>query len=87
MKDFFQNEKPDLVIDCIDNIDAKTALVAYCFMERIPILSSCGAGMKSDPTRIRFGDLSEISNDDLARALRKNLKKLGIRKGITVIYS
>lgn len=50
---FFKDQsKPDYVIDCIDNIDAKTALIAYCCKNQIKIVSSCGAGMKADPTRL-----------------------------------
>lgn len=51
IKDFF-TQTPDYVVDCIDNIDAKTALVAYCVKNGIKIIVCCGAGMKCDPTRL-----------------------------------
>ena len=43
---------PDYVVDCIDNLDAKTALVEECLKRKIKIISSGGAGMRADPTRI-----------------------------------
>lgn len=49
---FFEEDKPDYVIDCIDNIDAKIALITYCVKNQIKIIVCCGAGMKCDPTRI-----------------------------------
>lgn len=46
---------PDYVIDCIDNIDSKVELLAYCHSHKIPVFSSLGAGAKSDPSRIQIG--------------------------------
>lgn len=56
---FFGEEKPDYVIDCIDNIDAKIALITHCVKNQIKIIVCCGAGMKCDPTRIQIRDISE----------------------------
>ncbi|CAD8157729.1 unnamed protein product [Paramecium pentaurelia] len=84
---FFEEDKPDYVIDCIDNIDAKIALITYCVKNQIKIIVCCGAGMKCDPTRIQIRDISESQNDDLARAIRMRLKKLDIRTGFNVVYS
>lgn len=44
---------PDYVIDCIDNIDSKVDLLAYCHQRKIPVFSSLGAAAKSDPSRIQ----------------------------------
>ena len=55
----FLEGKPDYVIDCIDNIGAKVALLAYCVRNKLKVISSCGAGMKADPTRIQIRDISE----------------------------
>ena len=41
---------PTFVIDCIDNIDAKIALIAYCHHNKVKVVSCCGAGLKADPT-------------------------------------
>jgi tRNA A37 threonylcarbamoyladenosine dehydratase len=75
------------VIDCIDNIDSKTALVAMCYKRGQPIIVSGGAGMKNDTTRLQLRDISECKNDDLISSLRKKLAKMGIRKGVLVAHS
>ncbi|EGR30207.1 hypothetical protein IMG5_137960 [Ichthyophthirius multifiliis] len=77
----------DYVVDCIDNIDAKVALLAYCKNNNKKVISSMGAGMKSDPTRVQIRDISETTYDDLSRAVRIKLKKLGITNGIKVVLS
>lgn len=51
------------------------------------MISSCGAGMKCDPTRIQIGDLNKTRDDALARAIRLKLKSKGISKGINVVFS
>ena len=61
---------PDYVLDAIDNIDTKVALLAACKARGIPVLCSAGAGAKADPTRLRIVDVSESSIDPLARAVR-----------------
>ncbi|KAJ9076668.1 hypothetical protein DSO57_1023993 [Entomophthora muscae] len=78
---------PDLVLDCIDNIKTKVELLKYCHDNNIPVVSSMGAGAKADPTRIQISDISETSEDPLARAVRQLLKKSGIPAGIPVVYS
>jgi tRNA A37 threonylcarbamoyladenosine dehydratase len=55
--------KPDFVIDCIDNIETKTALLKYCHERSIKVLCSGGAGMKCDPTKIKIRDISRTSFD------------------------
>jgi tRNA A37 threonylcarbamoyladenosine dehydratase len=75
------------VIDCIDNIDAKTNLVAMCFNRKQKLMVSGGAGMKNDVTRIQIRDISETKNDELMTALRRRLGKLGIKKGVMVAHS
>jgi tRNA A37 threonylcarbamoyladenosine dehydratase len=56
-------------------------------MKKIPVVSSMGAGGKFDPTRIVISDISETTNCSLARILRKRLHRLGIRDGVTAVYS
>lgn len=51
-KFFVGDKQPSYVVDCIDNIDAKAELLAYCKNNKIRVISSMGAGMKADPTRI-----------------------------------
>ncbi|KAG2483870.1 hypothetical protein HYH03_017267 [Edaphochlamys debaryana] len=80
--------RPDFVIDAIDNIDTKVALVAACHRRGLPCLSVAGAGAKADPTRLKFVDVSESSIDPLARALRLKLRKdHGIPGGVPVLLS
>ncbi|EPS39681.1 hypothetical protein H072_6516 [Dactylellina haptotyla CBS 200.50] len=81
------DDEPDWVVDAIDNIDTKVDLLAYCHEQRIPVISSMGAGCKSDPTRILVGDISETTEDPLSKSTRRKLRQRGIATGITVVYS
>ncbi|KAI1760303.1 ubiquitin-protein ligase molybdopterin-converting factor [Hypoxylon sp. FL1150] len=80
-------QKPDYVVDAIDNIDTKVALLKYCHDHKLPVISSMGAGCKSDPTRIMVGDIGTSTDDGLSRSTRRRLKLLGITKGIPTVYS
>lgn len=79
--------KPDYIVDAIDNIDSKVALLAYCHKNNLPVISSMGAGCKSDPTRIFVGDISSSTEDPLSRSTRRRLRALGVASGIPVVYS
>ncbi|XVF88444.1 hypothetical protein PTKIN_Ptkin19aG0051600 [Pterospermum kingtungense] len=79
---------PDFVLDCIDNIDTKVALLAACIRRGLKVLSAMGAGARADPTRIRIADLRESTNDPLSRAVRHRLRKeYSIEGGIPVVFS
>ncbi|XP_048230803.1 tRNA threonylcarbamoyladenosine dehydratase isoform X2 [Ricinus communis] len=79
---------PDFVLDCIDNIDTKVALLAACVRRGLKVLSATGAGARADPTRIRVADLKESTNDPLSRSVRHRLRKdYGIDGGIPVVFS
>jgi len=80
-------QAPDYVIDAIDNIDSKVALLQHCHKHNIPVISSMGAGCKSDPTRIFIGDISSSAEDPLSRSTRRRLRSLGIPHGIPCVYS
>ncbi|TDZ61963.1 tRNA threonylcarbamoyladenosine dehydratase [Colletotrichum sidae] len=80
-------QKPDYVVDAIDNIDTKVALLKYCHDNKIPVISSMGAGAKGDPTRVNVGDIGASTDDGLSRATRRKLKLLGVTSGIPVVYS
>ncbi|KUI55977.1 tRNA threonylcarbamoyladenosine dehydratase 2 [Cytospora mali] len=80
-------QKPDFVVDAIDNIDTKVALLKYCHDHQIPVISAMGAGCKSDPTRIIVGDISTTTDDGLSRATRRRLKLQGVTTGIPAVYS
>ena len=67
--------KFDYVVDAIDNVRAKAALIAYCRNKRIPIITAGGAGGRRDPTCIRVDDLSRTQQDALASKVRALLRK------------
>lgn len=79
--------EPDYVIDAIDNIDSKVALLNYCHKRKIRVISSMGAGCKSDPTRILIGDISTSTDDPLSKSTRRRLRALGVKDGIPVVFS
>lgn len=78
---------PDYVVDAIDTVAPKMALIKYCMERRIPIVSSMGAGGRIDPTKIGYFDISETREDGLARAVRQRLKKMGLRGKLAVVAS
>lgn len=80
-------QKPDYIIDAIDNIDSKVALLSYCHKHSLPVVSSMGAGCKSDPTRVFIGDIASSMEDPLSRSTRRRLRALGIDTGFPVVYS
>ncbi|KAI8048971.1 hypothetical protein BDF22DRAFT_700487 [Syncephalis plumigaleata] len=80
-------DNPDMVLDCIDNIDTKVDLLEYCHKNNITVMSSMGAGAKADPSRIQLADISDTNEDHLARAVRRRLKQRNILSGIDVVYS
>lgn len=76
----------DVVIDAVDNVTAKLAIIAECIRRGIPVLSSMGAGNRLDPTAVRLADIYKTTTDPLARVMRRELKKRGVKK-LTVAYS
>lgn len=74
-------------MDAIDNIDSKVALLEYCHKNDLPVISSMGAGCKSDPTRLFIGDISNSTEDPLSRSTRRRLRAVGVASGIPVVYS
>ena len=85
--------KPDVVLDCIDDVKAKLALMLHCRFNKIPLIVSGGAGGKLDPLKIRVADLSKTEQDPMLAKLRSQLRAKGICKkpkekfGITCVYS
>ncbi|CAI4923781.1 CGH_3_HP_G0035830.mRNA.1.CDS.1 [Saccharomyces cerevisiae] len=81
------NGTPDIIVDCIDNIDTKVDLLEFAYNHGIKVISSMGASAKSDPTKLNVGDLATTEEDPLARVVRRKLKKRGILSGIPVVFS
>ena len=82
----FPFEKYDYVVDAIDTVTAKIELVMQCQRSGVPIISSMGAGNKLDPTMFRVADIYKTNMDPLAKVMRRELKKRGIKK-LKVVYS
>ena len=81
-------DKPyDYVVDAIDTLSPKTALIKICVDRSVPLVSSMGAGAKFDPCRIKIDDISKSKYCPLARMIRKRLGKSGIKRGFKVVYS
>ena len=82
----FEFTKYNYIIDAIDSLGAKIELIAMASETGTPIISAMGAGNKLDPTRFEVSDIYKTSVCPLARVMRTELKKLGIR-GVKVLFS
>lgn len=76
----------DYVVDAIDTVSGKLAIIDKCNEYDIPIISSMGTGNKLDPTMFEIADINKTSVCPLARVMRYELKKRGIKK-LKVLYS
>ena len=76
----------DYVVDCIDTVAAKLDIVRRCTELGVPVISAMGTGNKLDPTGFVVTDISKTENCPLARVMRKELRKRGIRH-LKVVYS
>ena len=89
----FADEKPDLVVDAIDGVVNKAALIAACKTAGVPVVSSGGCAGKRDGLRVEFGDLSVVENDNLLKFVRKTLRseygfaKAGTSMGVPCVFS
>lgn len=83
----------DVVLDCIDQLRVKVALIAHCRRHKIPLLVSGGAGGRVDPTRIALADIAQTSGDALLSKIRAELRRHhgfpreGKRFGVEAVYS
>ena len=84
--DSFDFEAYDYVVDAVDTVSAKLALVEQCAKTQTPIISSMGAGNKLDPAAFQVADIYKTRVDPLARVMRRELRKRGIQK-LKVVYS
>lgn len=76
----------DYVVDAVDSVTAKIALVMAAQAAGTPVISSMGAGNKLDPTRFEVADIYQTSVCPLAKVMRRELKKRGV-KSLKVVYS
>lgn len=79
----------DYVADAIDTMRSKIALLENCFTNEIPVISSMGAGNRLDPTKLYICDIKDIKNKNapFISNILYQLKKRGIKSGITVVAS
>ena len=77
----------DYVVDAIDTLSPKLALIAATLERGMPLVSAMGAGAKTDPTRMEIADISKTHHCPLAHMLRKRLHKIGIRSGFRAVFS
>ncbi len=95
IRDFVKDEKIDellhtkydYVVDAIDTLSPKIFLLYKTYLKGYPLVSSMGSGGKYDPTKIEITDISKSYNCRLAHAIRKQLNRMGVRKGFKVVFS
>ena len=79
--------KYDYTVDAIDTLSPKLALIKGALDRSLPLVSSMGAGAKTDPTKMEIADISKTHHCPLAHMLRKRLHKIGVRSGFRAVYS
>lgn len=87
MIELLKKERYSYVIDAIDTLLPKTYLIYHSVQLELPVISSMGAGAKWDPEAIMVSKLSKTHTCKLARAVRKRLGKLNMKKDIPVVFS
>ena len=84
--DEFPFEEYDYIVDAVDTVTAKIALVMKAQEKNVPIISSMGAGNKLDASAFKVADIYKTSMCPLAKVMRRELKKRGVKK-LKVVYS
>ncbi|MBW2732115.1 MAG: tRNA threonylcarbamoyladenosine dehydratase [Deltaproteobacteria bacterium] len=91
---FFHNDTADallanvdLVVDAIDAVNPKVALLRSCVERKLLVVSSMGAAGRRDPSALQVGDISETTRCPLARVVRKRLRRQGVSAGVSCIWS
>ncbi|MFQ3575479.1 MAG: tRNA threonylcarbamoyladenosine dehydratase [Cytophagales bacterium] len=88
MDELIANNDFDLALDCIDSITPKIHLITSCYKRNIPVISSMGAGGKSDPSSVKVVDLSETHHCKMGYYVRKRLRKeYSITTGVWAVFS
>lgn len=82
------NIEADIIIDCIDDVNAKVYLIRYALEHHIPVITSMGMANKIDPSKIKVSTLNKSTVDPLAKKMRYELKKSNIDySNLTCVYS
>ncbi len=87
MLKFLKIESYDYVIDCVDDVAAKTAIIKHARENKIPAISCMGTGNKLHPEMLKVSDIKDTKGCPLAKAVRKSLRAEGIEEGVKVVYS
>lgn len=87
MDEVLDADKFDYILDCIDSVTPKLCLIKAAKRRKIKLVSSMGAGGKTDPSKVMVRDISKTQNCFLARQIRKRLKKEKINKGFRCVFS
>lgn len=87
MEEVLMAEKYDYVLDCIDSVSPKIALIKTAKRNKIKLISAMGAGGKCDPTKVMVRDISKTHNCFLAKQVRKRLRREGVNKGFKCVFS
>ena len=85
--ELLDSAKFDFVVDAIDTVAPKCYLIYNALKRGLKIVSSMGAGAKSDITQVRFADLWETYHCGLSKAVRKRLQKMGMKRKLPVVFS
>ncbi len=87
MDEVLDSDKFDYILDCIDSVTPKLCLIKAARRRKIKLVSSMGAGGKTDPSKVMVRDISKTHNCYLAKQIRKRLKKEKINKGFRCVFS
>ncbi|MCH3986550.1 MAG: tRNA threonylcarbamoyladenosine dehydratase [Lachnospiraceae bacterium] len=85
-RDKFDFTQWDYIVDAIDTVTGKLDIISEAVRCRVPVISAMGCGNRIDPTKLVITDLYKTVNDPLAKVMRRECRKRGIRK-LTVVYS
>lgn len=85
--DLLDADEYDFIVDAIDTLSPKCYLIYHALQRRIKIVSSMGAGAKSDITQVRFADLWDTYHCGLSKAVRKRLQKMWVKRKVPVVFS
>lgn len=87
MEGLIRSGKYDYILDCIDSFQPKLTLMELAYKSGHRVISSMGAGGKTDPARMGISDLFDTKDCRFASKVRKQMRRRGVGRGITAIYS
>jgi tRNA A37 threonylcarbamoyladenosine dehydratase len=85
--ELLKSQQFDYVVDAIDTLSPKVFLVFHSVQMGLRVVSSMGAGGKTDPQKVQIADISKSHNCKLAKVFRQRLSRLGVNKGVKVVFS